>query len=798
MIAVKHNAFEAIFKSNGPCDSPLERGQGCVRPYIAHMLIPRRAVRTQPGGIRIITVLLFFCLSITAKAQFHIIPQPTEIVAKKGTLALKNGDVIAYMNETKGMGTYLQNYLAKNYNLHLKLGYKSSVGTVFLLIDSTRSKGSYYLNVTHTRLTITGDPDGAFYGIQSLLQLLPASSSLPLHVPECTINDAPRFQWRGLSIDVSRHFFMVDEVKKYIDIMAHYKLNVLHWHLTDDEGWRIQIDKYPKLTELGSKISYYEKQGKFRKLDNLIDGGRDGFYTKDDIREVLKYAKERFVTVLPEIEMPGHSEAAIFAYPELGCQDSTGAKHRVRMLDPSENTFTFMENVLSEVIDLFPNQYIHIGGDEAEVIDWLKSPTAVALMKREGLTKPEQVQSYFIKRIEKFLQSKNKKLVGWDEILHGGLAESATVMSWEGEAGGIAAAKMHHPVVMTPLPYMYFDAPQANESLEPIGWNPPVPWQMVYNYEPQSKQLSADEAKYIIGLQGNVWAEKIPNIKHLEYMMYPRALAVAESAWSSKENKNISRFAYKLDQQYGLFKLWDLNARLPGIENMADIVTNNDHYSLTLNYPLKGAQIRYSLNGKTPDSTDVAVPFPVKISEALKDSLKVSAYITWTYGHQHILQREFVKHIIINPVDNTGAMQPGLNYTLYKTKEVNYKKLDTIAPITTGMLNFPQPFSLTPPVESVNNWVKVEGFIKIDNEGDYQLTSGFEDSPLLFVDNVQVISKDKDNYVEPQKALLHLKKGYYTIKGYYLANDANSGQNLLLLQTAGGKLLDLSVYLFHL
>ncbi|MDP9080941.1 MAG: beta-N-acetylhexosaminidase [Bacteroidota bacterium] len=782
------------FKYNIVNRSEIQR----VRSYVSRMLSMWGAVGTQhrEGGL---VAILLICLSFTAKAQFHIIPQPNQIVARKGTLALKNGDVIAYMTDTKEIGIYLQNYLAKSYNLHLKLQYQPSAGAIFLLTDTTMSKGSYRMNVNHVKLTITGNADGVFYGVQSLLQLLPADGPLPLKVPECTITDAPRFQWRGLSMDVSRHFFTVDEVKKYIDIMAHYKLNVLHWHLTDDEGWRIQIDKYPKLTELGSKITFYEKQGKFRKLDNLVDGGgRDGFYTKDDIREVLKYAKERYVTVLPEIEMPGHSEAAIFAYPELGCQDSTGEKHRVRMLDPSENTFTFMQNVLTEVIALFPNQYIHVGGDEAEVMDWLKSPTAVALMKREGFTRPEQVQSYFIKRIEKFLQSKNKKLVGWDEILHGGLAESATVMSWEGEAGGITAARMHHPVVMTPLPYMYFDAPQANESLEPIGWNPPVPWQMVYNYEPQSKQLSSDEAKYIIGVQGNVWVEKIPNMRHLEYMMYPRALAVAETAWSLKQDKDLNRFAYKLDQQYGLFKLWDLNARLPSIEGVGDVVTNEDHYSLTLKYPLKHAKIRYSLNGKMPDSTATAVSFPVKISEPVTDSLKLSAYITWTNGNQHIMQKEFVKHVTINQTEVTATLQPGLNYTLYKTKEVNYKKLDTVAPVTTGMLAFPQQFALAPPVESVNNWVKVEGLIKIDNEGDYQLTSGFEDSPLLFVDNVVVINRDKDNYVDPQKALLHLKKGYYTFKGYYLADDTNSGQSLLQLQTAAGKLLDPSVYLYHL
>lgn len=742
-------------------------------------------------------IILLIAITFNATAQFHIIPQPSQIVSKKGVFRLKNNDVIAVDIDNKPTAVYLQNYLAKYYNLHTRIRIKPNIAAIYLLIDSTRTKGDYFLNITSSSVKVTGNSNGIFYGIQSLLQLLPASGPAPLKVQACEITDEPRFGWRGLSLDVSRHFFTVDEVKKYIDMMAHYKLNVLHWHLTDDEGWRIQIDKYPMLTEVGSKISFYEKQGKFRKLDNLIDGGRDGFYTKDDIREVLKYTKERFVTVLPEIEMPGHSEAAIFACPWLGCKDSTRAKHRIVILDPSDSTFNFMQDVLTEVIDLFPNQYIHIGGDEAQVTEWLKSPTAVALMKKEGFTNPAQVQSYFIRRIEKFLLSKNKKMIGWDEILQGGLAESAAVMSWEGEAGGITAAKMHHPVVMTPLPYMYFDAPQADESLEPKGWNPPVPWQMVYNYEPQSKQLTADDAKYIMGVQGNIWAEKVPNLKHLEYIVYPRALAVAELGWTSKENRNINRFGHKLDQQYGLFKLWDLDARLPNVENMVDVVTNHDGYNTTLTYPLSGAKVRYSLDGSIPDSTDATVSFPIKIDKLIPDSLKVVTYTTWQPGHRHIVQREVIRHVTLNTVEDMGSLQPGLTYALYKTKETNYKKLDTLPVVTSGALAFPQAFKLAPPAYDVFNWVKVNGFIKIDTEGDYQLTTGFEESPLILIDNMPVIFREKNAYIEPQKALLHLKKGYYAVKGYYLADDANGTQNLLQLQTSTGKILEPNSYLYH-
>ncbi|MEZ2338635.1 beta-N-acetylhexosaminidase [Mucilaginibacter sp. RCC_168] len=754
---------------------------------------------------KIYLLLIITCLGLGVKksvAQMHIIPQPLHLTTQKGNFILNSKAVIGVDKESAAVGKYLQGYLAQYYKLQLTLKVYTQIppSTAIRLISSNLkgTDGAYALSVTAGKITISGKGAGIFYGVQSLIQLLPGVAAKPLQIPVCAISDEPRFQWRGLSLDVCRHFFTVDEVKKYIDVMAHYKLNVLHWHLTDDEGWRIQIDKYPKLTEVGSKIAYYAKEGKFRKLDNLVDGGNDGFYTKAEIRDVIKYAQDRFVTILPEIEMPGHSEAAIFAYPELGCKDSTGAKHRVRMLDPSEYTFKFMEDVLTEVIALFPNQYVHIGGDEAEMADWLKSPTAVALMRKEGLKNEKEVQSYFIKRIEKFLISKNKKLVGWDEILQGGLAESATVMSWRGEEGGIEAARMHHHVVMTPLPYMYFDAPQANEQLEPIGWNPPVTWQMVYNYEPQSSQLTPAETAYILGAQGNIWTEKIPNAPHLEYMVFPRALAVAELAWSSKENKNIDRFEYKMKQQYPYFKRWNLNARLPDIVGIDHITTNAERFKQTLQYPLLGAQIRYSLNGKMPDSTAKAVAFPVNIDVPLEDSLELKTYTTWNLNAQHILQSATIKHVKIKPrVVYTAELKPGLGYKIFKAKEINYAKLEAVPPVGMTVISTATP-AILPVTDGDLTWVKFNGLIKIDTEGDYELTSGFEVSPTLNLDNELLIRGEKNRYVEPQKALLHLKKGFYEFSGYYTATEANSKQILFMLKDAAGKLLDPQKYLFHL
>jgi hexosaminidase len=736
--------------------------------------------------------------AVQAKAQIHIIPQPVSAVEKDGSFALKTSSTISVDEKSEAVGNYLHQYLWDTYKLDLKVKVYPHVpadAAIKLEASTTdTAKGSYSMQVSPKSIAIAGNNEGLFYGVQSLIQIITDVNGKQLKVPACEIKDKPRFGWRGLSLDVCRHFFTVDEVKNYIDMMAHYKLDILHWHLTDDEGWRIQIDKYPLLTEKGSKVGYYASIGKFRPFDNITEGYRDGFYTKDDIREVIKYAKSRFITILPEIEMPGHSEAAIFAYPELGCKDSTGAVHRVRMLDPSEYTINFYENVLTEVMALFPNQYLHIGGDEAEIDDWLKSPTAVALMKREGYKSPSQVQSYFIKRIETFLNAHGKKLIGWDEILKGGLAPSATVMSWEGEEGGIIAAKMHHDVIMTPLPQMYFDAPQASAATEPLGWNDPVSWQMVYNYEPQSVRLTDEEAKYILGAQANIWVEKVGNFKHLQYMIYPRLLAVAELVWTPKTDKNIHRFEQSMYANYHLFNLWKLNARIPNITGLEDVVTNKNEYSQTLTYPLKNARIQYTLNGGLPDTLGATSAFPVTINSPLKDSLAITTYTTRALS-QRILQKVMVRHINVKQSATGVNLQPGLSYMMYKTTYGNIPTTDTTKDFEIGVMN--GDGGLKPYTGQFNTWVKLYGYLKIDAEGDYRITSDFENTPTLLIGTTVILDGSKNKYVEPQAAILHLQKGVYQVSGYYLADLTNSKQTFINITTPDGKPLSATNCLFH-
>ncbi|MHB8209626.1 family 20 glycosylhydrolase [Mucilaginibacter sp.] len=417
-------------------------------------------------------------------------------------------------------------------------------------------------------------------------------------------------------------------------------------------------------------------------------------------------------------------------------------------------------------------------------------------MKREHFTDPSQVQSYFIKRIETFINSKGKKLIGWDEILKGGLAPSATVMSWEGEQGGITAARMHHDVIMTPLPQMYFDAPQANVANEPIGWNPPVTWQMVYNYEPQSKELTSEEAKYILGAQANIWSEKIATMDHLEYMVYPRVLAMAELTWTPREDKNIDRFEQSMYANHRLFKLWNLNARIPNAFGLEDIITNNNEVEITLTHPLNEAKAIYKLDNRYPLADTSAKGYPITIKHVLTDTLGISVYTNWTLNQQRILQTATIKHVNLQQAKTDVAkLRPGLAYVVYKTAYNNYPALDTGENFISGMLH--KDDIIKPFTGPFNTWVKLNGYIKIDAENDYRITTEFETSPLLLLDNVVIINSGKNKYAEPQAAILHLKKGVYLLSGYYLADGQNSGQTLINIKMASGKQLEYTDYLFH-
>ena len=541
---------------------------------------------------KIVTFFLGFTLlanlSAISQTNISIIPKPAELTQGSGSFNLGTSTVIIATPTAKHDAEMLNFYLKKLYgftlpirNISTNKNVKNAI-TLGLLKPDERKNDEYNLAITTDKIAIDGvSPRAIFYGIQTLLQLLPADKAMAnekqFEVPQLVIKDYPRFEYRGMHLDVGRHFFGVDEVKKYIDYLAYQKFNTFHWHLTEDQGWRIEIKRYPKLTSVGgfrngTVIGHYPGS----RNDSIHYGG---FYTQQEIKEIVKYAQDRYITTIPEIEMPGHSSAAIAAYPQLSCfpNESTKIKSNTPWAGsrngkqvqqtwgvfediycPSEYTFKFLENVLDEVMKLFPSKYIHIGGDESPKTEWKRSAFCQKLIKEKNLKDEEGLQNYFISRIEKYLNSKGRSIIGWDEILEGGLAPNATVMSWRGEEGGVAAAQQHHNVIMTPGKYVYLDhAQNKNEDSVTIGGY--LPLDTVYSYEPVPKELNSEEAKYVMGAQGNVWTEYIANNSKLEYMIFPRMTALSEVLWSPKEIRNKDDFKDRLTDMVKRYQLWGTN-----------------------------------------------------------------------------------------------------------------------------------------------------------------------------------------------------------------------------------------------
>ena len=515
--------------------------------------------------------------------SIDIIPKPVSVERSEGTFELDRQTVIhadTSAAEVHNVGMQLKKRLgsATGYDLTVSTDKPSSnFISIQVAADTTKFENSeaYHLTSAENYVTIES-PTGAglFYGMQSLLQLFPAQiyhsdyTLVPQHIkwsiPAVRIQDYPRFEYRGLHLDVSRHFFPVPFIKRYIDLMAMHKINRFHWHLTDDQGWRIEIKQYPKLTEIGAwrdstLVGHYGT--------GIYDGERyGGYYTQEEIREIVEYAQQRHVTIIPEIEMPGHASAALAAYPELGCVE--GKDYQVKttwgifedIYCPSEQTFTFLENVLAEVMQLFPSKYIHIGGDEVPKKQWEESELAQQVIAREGLQNEVELQSYFITRIEKFLNENGRQIIGWDEILEGGLAPNATVMSWRGTKGGIEAAKQHHNVVMTPTSHLYLDYYQAEPKEEPLAIGGFSPVKEVYQFDPIPEELSQEESQFVLGAQGNVWTEYMHSGDKVEYMAYPRASALSEVTWSPKSKRNWTDFWRRLQTHFDRLEALNVNA----------------------------------------------------------------------------------------------------------------------------------------------------------------------------------------------------------------------------------------------
>ncbi|HJT72897.1 MAG TPA: family 20 glycosylhydrolase, partial [Chitinophaga sp.] len=508
----------------------------------------------------------------------------------------------------------------------LKLPVSQQEKDKAIIIDATGSTNdeAYNLTVTPGQVRIKGGNSGSFYALQSLLQLIEKRNG-SLSVPAVTINDKPEFGYRGIMLDVSRHFFTLDEVKKIVDVMAYFKFNRLHWHLTDDQGWRLEIKKYPKLTQVSAwrDSTMIGQYGDFKPF--VYDGERHGgYYTQEEARELVKYAADRKITVIPEIEMPGHSTAVLAAYPELGCKDTTyhvpgywGVHYSI--FCPKEETFKFLEDVLTEVMSIFPAEYIHIGGDEVPKEHWKESAFAQKLISKQKLKDEHELQSYFITRMEKYLNKNGRRLVGWDEILEGGLAPNATVMSWRGEKGGIAAARMGHDVIMTPNSHMYVDHYQAKDNKnEPVAIGGFLPLEKVYSYHPRPDSLNAEEQKHVLGVQANLWTEYIATNEKLEYMLFPRALALSEVAWTGRDQQDYDDFSTKrLPARLQELEKMNFFYRIPEAKIRFGTAANGRRTAEIIPF-IANSTIYYTVDGRKADQAGTLYTGPVALPWSAK------------------------------------------------------------------------------------------------------------------------------------------------------------------------------------
>ena len=621
---------------------------------------------------KLFLLLLFFSF-VTVYGQNpanELIPQPAELQLSEGSFLLTNTSTIGFDSQESRI---VAEMFSQKLNLSTGFSIKpqqDKAGSIQFNLNKVKiaqiGKEGYTLISSPNGVVITAnEPAGLFYGMQTLLQLLPkeVESKIAINmtwsIPYVKITDYPRFGWRGIMLDVSRNFFTKEEVKQYIDQISRYKYNTLHWHLTDDNGWRVEIKSLPKLTEVGAwRVPRFGQFGGRTAPNPGEAATAGGFYTQADIKEIIQYARERYITILPEIDVPGHSLSAIAAYPELSCtkdpdtkvnpgssfsewfNDGTFKMRLDNSLNPSdEKVYEFLDKVFTELAAMFPNPYIHVGGDECYKGFWLKDSACVALMRKMKMTKPEELQAYFMKRVETILKSKGKKMIGWDEILEGGLAPEATVMSWRGIKGGIEAAKMGHDVVMTPTTFAYLDYQQGDQIVEPSMYAS-LRLSKCYSFDPVPEGV---DAKYILGGQGNLWTEQIVTLHHAEYMTWPRGWALAEDFWSPNALKNWTYFVQRVENQFARADIEGVNYSPAIYDAIVNIKGKDGKMILEMDSEVPGLDIYFTFDGSMPGSYSPKYSNPVEIPDG-PVTLRVATFRSGKQiGHLITLKPEDLK-----------------------------------------------------------------------------------------------------------------------------------------------------------
>lgn len=713
----------------------------------------------------------------------NIIPTPQSLVQHDGFFRLGSNTAIAAASpEAKTVAEFFAAKMRTATGLNIQVAEKGNIQlSVDPSLDVANDEG-YTLDVTKDgAVVVAKTAQGLFYGMQSFLQLLPAEIESPSKVngiawqaPAVSIKDAPRFGYRGIMLDPCRHFMPVENVKKYLDVLSLFKMNRMHWHLTDDQGWRIEIKKYPKLTEIASK---------------RIDGEgteHSGYYTQEEIKEIVKYAADRFITVVPELELPGHEMAAIAAYPNLSCIGEQGTPRviwgveDIVMCPGKEDMFTFLQDVIDEMVPLFPSEYFHIGGDECPKISWKNCPLCQKRIKEEGLkadskhSAEERLQSYVIQRMEKYLATKGKKIIGWDEILEGGLAPSATVMSWRGEDGGIAAALMDHTVIMTPGGNgMYLDAYQGDSKIEPVTIGGYTLLEKTYSYDPIPDTLVAmGKSNYILGVQGNTWSEYMYDEAKRDYMVFPRILAVAEIGWTNLDRKDYKDFERRIENAYVRLDGHAINYHIPQPEQpngSCNFVAFTDKASLEFK-TTRPIKMVYTLDGSEPTPASTAYTAPIEITETT--TLKIASVLP--SGKMSPIRTIQVEKQSLAPAKEVAKTTPGLNMEVTDGMYLNVKELEaaqkeTKKSVIKDLKEIRSVVKTSESMRGVNQYAAVAaGYVNIPEDGVYFISSDLEE---VWIDGKLLVNNGGEvKRFSRHDSSVALAKGLHEIKAVFLGH----------------------------
>ncbi len=743
-----------------------------------------------------------------------IIPAPQSLVLKTGFFKLTEKTALQFETDADRQTAELFKAIVEE-----KEGFDLVIAKNFIQapesmisFNSANPSGfkpeAYVLEVNANNIQLSGTSKGVFYATQSLIQLY--LTGLENHqIQQCKITDEPRYAYRGLHLDVCRHFFPLDFIKKYIDLMAMYKLNNFHWHLTDDQGWRIEIKKYPKLTQVGAHRDQTVVGNYHDRMPQWFDGIKYGaFYTQEEIKEIVAYAEKKYINVVPEIEMPGHAMAALAAYPELGCGTNPGPYNVAEkwgvfpdiFCAGKEHTFDFLEDVLTEVIALFPSQNIHIGGDEAPKTVWKTCPYCQKRIKKEGLKNEEQLQSYFIHRIEKFMNKKGRSIIGWDEILEGGLAPNAIVMSWRGVNGGIAAAKQNNYVIMSPSTEgLYLDHTQGLSSFEPVTIGGDGRIQKIYDYNPTPAVLPASQKKYILGVQANLWTEYVTTTNHAEYMLLPRMFALAETAWTNLGQKDFKTFNENtipthlswLDKTNTLY-------RVPEVIGAKDTTINvNGKYIFSFKPSVNGAKIYYTIDGYQPNETTSLYTQPFVVNVAKGECRPVKSIVITPSGKRSVVTTTILRNMDALKASTTSEnlKQGGLNYFYVPGKFKSVTEIDAAAATRKGIAS--QIAFTKVPNKAREYGIIFIGYINVNENATFEFSLYSDDGSRLYIDDELIIDNDGDHARYEKSAGVAMQAGLHKIKIVYFDDGPGSTLKVSVKGTDGKKIEIPSVMLFN-